>query len=83
MNPEKNGMASVENADFGAFRGGLPFVGFLLPKISDRFRRLPEWIIQRTVESWAVLDRNGFRCFRTSRLHLGFRGRIRLRERTG
>ena len=51
----------------------LLFVPFLLSKDSDRLSRLPERIVQRSIEFWSMFDTNGFGRFRSSRFHLGLR----------
>jgi len=53
-----------------SFRCRLSFVRFLLAKIGNRFRRLPERIVQRPVELRSVIDANGLRNVCRSRFHL-------------
>ena len=48
----------------------LRFTRFLLEKIGNRFRRLPERIVQRSVEFRSMIDADGFRRTGRSRFHL-------------
>jgi hypothetical protein len=70
VNPEIDGMTRVQNAYFRWFRCRLSFVRFLLAKIGNRFRRLPERIVQRPVELRSVIDANGLRNVCRSGFHL-------------
>jgi hypothetical protein len=55
MNPEKDGVPCVENANFGLLCCGFSFVRLSLSKISDQFGRLPERIIQCPIHPWTTV----------------------------
>ena len=59
VNPEIDSVARIENAYFRSFRSRLSFVRFLLAKLRNRFRGLPERIVQRPIELRSVIDANG------------------------
>ena len=74
MNPEIDGVARVENANFRLFRGRFALVRFFLAKISDDFGRLPEGVVQRSVKIWSTVNTNCF-CGESSGLILCFVGK--------
>src|SRR6266566_6401299 len=60
MNPEIHGMPSVDNAYLRLLGWCLTFVGLTLAKISDGVRRLPNQVIQGSVEPWGLVDAGCF-----------------------
>src|SRR5216117_1699340 len=71
MNAEVYGVARVENAYFCLLGCWLTFVRLPLAKISNDFRRLPELVVQGSVEPWGVIDVG---CFRSNSNGLVLRG---------
>ena len=67
MNSEVHSLPSVQNVHLRLLGWGLPFVGFSLPKIGNRFGGLPERVVQSSVESRWMLNWNGF-CHTSFRL---------------
>jgi hypothetical protein len=57
MNPKINGSPREENANLRFFRRRLAFVRLALAKISDGRGRLPQWVVEASIESWGVLNR--------------------------
>ena len=80
VNSEIHGMTRVQNAYFRPFRRRLSFVRFLLAKLRNRFRRLPERIVQRPIEFRSVVDANGLGSLCCSRFHLRTSGSFLLRQ---
>ncbi len=56
MNSKVDRMASVQNANFRALRGGFSFVRLPLAEIDDRLGRLPQGIVQGSVELRCMID---------------------------
>jgi hypothetical protein len=71
MNAEVYGVARVENAYLCLLGCWFTFVRLPLVKISNDFRRLPELVVQGSVETWGAIDMD---CFRSNSNGLVLRG---------
>lgn len=80
MDSEINRVARVENAHFCSFRRGLSFVRFLLVEVSDRLRRLPQWIVECSIQLRSAIGANRFGGLCSSHFYLTCRRRVSLRK---
>jgi hypothetical protein len=61
MNPKIDSVSGVEDTHLRLFGGGFTFLRLSLPKISDWFGGLPEWIVQGSVKLWSAVNAYRFR----------------------
>jgi hypothetical protein len=54
--PKVHVVVRVQDSNFGAFSSALPFEGLSLPEICDRFRQLPDRIVEASVHLRRALD---------------------------
>ena len=51
MNPKIGGVPRIEGTNLGHFSCRIPFARFSLPKIRNRFGRLPQGILERAIQT--------------------------------
>src|SRR6266478_3693409 len=57
MNPKIDSVSGVEDTHLRLFRGGFTFLRLSLPKISNGFGGLPEWVVECAIQTWCTVHR--------------------------